>query len=219
MMKKLFLTTLFSAILAFLCISPSAAQISLPPIFEPDDDPFENLLNADFSDYQIRSGAFMGTGSGGAELLVYQKDKPMFLRLHYGMIGNPEKRITNARQMRFGGVSIGVERPIVSNNGSQVNVDSGVMESDRNGIRTYYRLGAGIDFAVVERYSLTGEQSSKLHPGIQTMGMVGVSTRVSQKLSLFMEIGGMLSWNQGLPQMRWWGQPYLSVGVSTASFW
>lgn len=219
-MKLIYIPSL-TVFLAFIMISTSLAQINFPPVFEPGDDPLKNVAHSNNSEYWIRSGAFMGTGSGGAELMIRSKKKSVFGSFHAGMMGNPEKRIPDARQMRFGGLTIGVEKPLyVSNNGSQLNVDSGVLQSGHAGMRLYYRLGAGVNFSVVERINLaTGEQSSKLHPGVQTMGMVGVSSPVSKKFSLFMEMGGMLSWNQSLPQMRWWGQPYLSVGVSTAGFW
>lgn len=221
-MKKLIFVPLLTVFLAFFIINTSYAQIDLTPIFEPrDDDPFERLLNSDHSNYWIRTGAFMGNGSGGAEMTFYAKEKPMFGNLYFGMMANPENRIPDTRTMRFGGFTIGYEKPLyVSHSGSQIDVDSGVLQSEHAGMRLYYRLGGGINFNIVERYNLaTREQSSSLHPGIQTSGLVGVSTSVSRKLSLFMEMGGMLTWNQSLPQMRWWGRPYLSVGVSTAGFW
>lgn len=217
-MKKRMCIPLFTIFLVFFIVNTSYGQINFPPFFEPEDDPLEKLLNSDNSDYRIRSGTFMGTGSGGAELMFQQKEKPVFGSLYFGVMGNPENKIADASQMRFGGFMIGVERPIY--NGSQIGVDSGIIQFEHEGMRAYYRLGAGINFNIVERYNLaTGEQSLKLHPGIQTSGMVGVTTPVSKKLSMFMEIGGMLTWNQGIPQMRWWGRPYLSVGVYTGSFW
>lgn len=220
-MKKLIYTSLFAVFLVSFICNTSYAQIDLSPIFEQEDDPIEKLLNSDFSNYGIRTGAFMGTGSGGAEITFYSKEKPIFGNLYFGMTGNPETRIPDARTMRFGGFTIGYEKPLyVSHSGSQIDVDSGVLQSEHAGMRLYYRLGAGMNFNIVERLNLrTGEQSSRLHPGIQTSGMVGVSTSVSRKLSLFMETGGMLTWNQSIPQMRWWGRPFLSVGVSTAGFW
>lgn len=220
-MKRLIYIPLLTVFLVFFITNISYAQIDFPPIFEPEDDPIEKFLNSDNSEYLIRTGAFMGTGSGGAEVTFYSKEKPVFGSLYFGMMANPENRIPDARTMRFGGFTIGYEKPLyVSNTGSQLNVDSGTIQSGHAGMRVYYRLGTGVNFSVVERLNLrTGEQSSRLHPGIQTSGMVGVSTRVSRKFWLFMEMGGMLSWNQSLPQMRWWGRPYLSVGVSTASFW
>ena len=220
-MRKLIYTSLFAVILYLSIFNTSSAQIDISPIFEPEDDPIERLLNADNFDYWIRTGAFMGTGSGGAEMTFYSKEKPMFGNLYFGMMANPGNRIPDARTMRFGGFSIGVEKPLyLSNAGSQLHLDTGKIQSAYSGMRIYYRLGTGINFNIVERYSLvTGEQSRRLHPGIQTSGMVGVSTRVSRKLSLFMEMGGMLVWNQSIPSMRWWGRPFLSVGVSKASFW
>jgi len=219
-MRKLIYISILIVFLTFFIHNVSYAQIDLPSVFKPEqnDNPIERVLNPNDSDYLIRTGAFMGTGSGGAELLFQQKEKPVFGSLYFGMVGNPENRISDARQMRFGGFAIGVERPIYV--GSQIDVDTGIIQSEHEGMRVYYRLGAGVNFSIVERFDLrTGEQSSKLHPGIQTSGIVGVSTSVSRKSNLFMEIGGWFTWNQGLPQMQWWGRPYLSVGISTGSFW
>ncbi len=220
-MRKLTYISILTVFIVFFINNVSYAQIEIPPIFEPGDDPIEKLLNSDHSDYRIRAGAFMGTGSGGAEMTFYSTEKPIFGNLYYGMMANPENRIPDARTMRFGGFTIGYEKPLyVSNAGSQLHLNTGKIQSAHSGMRIYYRLGAGVNFNIVERYNLaTGEQSRRLHPGIQTSGMVGVSTRVSRKLSVFMEMGGMMVWNQSIPQMRWWGRPYLSVGVSTASFW
>ncbi|MDX1640517.1 MAG: hypothetical protein R3220_02380 [Balneolaceae bacterium] len=220
-MKKLIIISLFTLFLTPVTYYTSYAQIDTTPVFEPVDDPIARLLNTDNFDYWIRTSAFMGTGSGGAELTFYSKEKPIFANVYFGMMANPENRIPDARTMRFGGFSLGIEKSLyLSNAGSQLHLDTGKIQSAYSGMRIYYRLGTGINFNIVERYNLvTGEQSRRLHPGIQTSGMVGVSTQVSRKLSLFMEMGGLLVWNQSIPTMRWWGRPYLTVGVSTASFW
>lgn len=219
-MRKLTYISILTVFIVAVIHNVSYAQIDFPPIFEPGDDPIEKLLNSDHSDYRIRAGAFMGTGSGGAEMTFYSKEKPIFGNLYFGMMAEPENRIPDARAMQFGGFSIGIEKPLyLSNAGSQLHLDTGKIQSAYSGMRIYYRLGAGVNFNIVERYNLvTGEQSRRLHPGIQTSGMVGVSTGVSRKLSLFMEMGGMLEWNQSIPSMQWWGRPYLSMGISMFSF-
>jgi len=196
-----------AVLLTFLFYSAAAAQGSTPL-----GDPLHGYSQPAPSDYLLQTGGFINLHGGGADLVYRPGSRPLYGRVYFGGMMNPEKQIDHSRDVMFGGVSMGYER--VLNRGSGIYVDSGVISGMREDAQFYFRIGSGVNFTRVNRFNLTtGERSDRLHPGIHTDLMFGVSTRMTTSTSFFIEAGGRLAWNNDLPEMQWMAGPHLSFGV------
>lgn len=206
-MKKQLPIFLSALLLSFLMYGLAEAQNRTPY-----GNSLHDYLRVGTSDYLLQTGGFIGTMGGGADIVYRPGSRPLYGRAYFGGMLNPEKRIDRARDVMFGGISLGYER--VLNRGSGIYVDSGVISGMREDRQYYFRIGSGVNFTRVNRLNLaTGEQSDTLHPGFHTDLMFGVSARMTGSTSFFIEAGGRLTWNNDLPEMHWMAGPQISFGV------
>ncbi|TVQ04725.1 MAG: hypothetical protein EA359_05405 [Balneolaceae bacterium] len=197
-------TTVFMVLLVY---GMAGAQIGTPI-----GDPLYGYSQPVASDNLLQTGGFINIHGGGADLVYRPGSRPFYGRVYIGGMMNPEKRIDHARDVIFGGFSLGYER--VLNRGSGIYVDSGVISSMREDPQYYFRIGSGVNFTRVNHFNITtGERSDSLHPGIHTDLMFGVSARMTTSTSFFIEAGGRLAWNNDLPDMQWMAGPHISFGV------
>jgi hypothetical protein len=196
-----------AVLLAFLFYGAAVAQGGTPL-----DDPLYGYSQPVASDFLLQTGGFVSTAGGGLDLLYRPGSRPVYGRLYLGGLLNPEKRIDHARDVMFGGFSLGYEK--VLNPSPDLYIDSGVVSGMRDDTQFYFRIGGGMTFTRVNRLNITtGERSDKLHPGIHTDMVFGTSTRMTNSTSFYMEIGGRLTWNSALPDMQWMAGPHVSFGV------
>lgn len=163
-------------------------------------------------DYLLQAGGFIGTAGSGVGLMFRPGEQPFYGNIYLGGLLDPQSRIEDARDVKFGGFTLGYER--VLNPGSGIYADSGVLSGMREDTQFYFRVGAGANFTKVRRINTdTGEYIVESHPGIHTTILLGTSTRMTQTTSFYMEVGGRMAWNSNLYELRWLLGPHVSFGV------
>lgn len=176
------------------------------------DDVYQRYQQPRLSDYLLQGGAFIGTAGSGVGLMFRPGNQPIYGDIYLGGMLNPESRIEDARDVKFGGFTLGFER--VLNPGSGIQVDSGVLSGMREDTQFYIRVGAGANFTRVNRINTdTGEYTVETHPGFHTTFLLGTSIRTTHTTSFYMEVGGRMAWNSNLHELRWLLGPHVSFGV------
>jgi len=207
--KLVYIPAVLIVILSFLFGTAEAQGLSNSA---SDDGLNQGYQQPKLGDYLLQAGGFIGTAGSGLGLMFRPGEQPFYGNIYLGGLLDPQSRIEDARDVKFGGFTLGYER--VLNPGSGIYADSGVLSLERDDTQFYFRMGAGVNFSRVNRINTdTGEYSSELHPGIHTALLFGTSTRMTQTTSFFMEIGGRIAWNSDLPELRWLIGPHVSFGI------